>query len=180
MSAASLSNLQGLTAELGDERSEDITHHNRMMGLSSIAKAGTSIIIVPHIPNHHLVNGTIPYYRKGIQEVTAIACKRLLPGGFLIVGVQEYRFQDLQGSGRLVPLSLLVFEDIERHIKNGYASPPLRLKELVVCVPDGYQCSRSKFFNSLPVEPCILDVSPTDPYPNLPLVHVSISLRPKF
>ncbi|KAI0244201.1 hypothetical protein L0F63_007215, partial [Massospora cicadina] len=161
----------GLTAELGDERSEDVTHHDRMMKLKPHPNPNLSLIILPHIPNHQLVNKAISFYRKAVREVTVDACTRLETGGFLIVGAQEYRFQDLQGSGRLVPLSLLIFEDIERYLNQSYASPPLRLKELVICVPDGYQCKRSKILTSLPVEPCILDVKPTDPFPNLPLVH---------
>lgn len=170
----------GLTAELGDEHSEDVSHHDRMMALEAYPDGGLSLIVLPHLPNHLLVNGAISYYRKAVREVTFDACTRLERGGYLIVGVQEYRFQDLRGSGKLAPLSLHVFEDIERHLTQSYVTPPLRLKELVICVPEGYQCKRSVNLTSLPVEPCVLDINPDDPFPNLPIVHATYLIYVKL
>jgi hypothetical protein len=79
----------------------------------------------------HQING----YRRTIVEAAIEACQTLAPLGMFIVGTQDMRDPD---TGKLWPLSMLILEDIEGAVDRSI----LKLKEMVVTVPDGHSRDR--------------------------------------
>ncbi|OMJ29575.1 hypothetical protein AYI69_g919 [Smittium culicis] len=74
----------------------------------------------------------IKNYRRMIVQLLLNNYKRLMNSGQIVIGVQDIRDPI---NGELWPMGMLVCEDIENSVSNTV----LRLKELVVVVPEGYK-----------------------------------------
>jgi hypothetical protein len=135
-----------------------------MQKMKNLPNAPISLIVVPHIPNHKLDDEIIPFYRRSLVEMTLYALQTLPPSGMLIVGVQDYRATD----NTLIPLTALVYQDINDVIKG---RDHMKLKELVVCVPQGYSCDRAKEYSKIPKQHCVVGEKLGE-VGHLPIVHV--------
>ncbi|KAI9265087.1 hypothetical protein BDA99DRAFT_507676 [Phascolomyces articulosus] len=123
----------GLISELSED-STDIMHYETMMCRPPQKEENTPLrlMVIAHIPRllaHHIV-----LYRQTLVKLAAEAVEKLAPQGMLIVGTQDVRSPD----GKLWPLGMLVMEDIERSVDPG----TLKLKEMIIAVPDGYSRNR--------------------------------------
>lgn len=128
--------------------------------------APLSLRVVTHLPNHLLKPEYLPLYRETVVQIARDSITKLAVGGMLIVGTQDYR----DDSGKLWPLGMLIMEDVNRHIGEKY----LKLKEMVVTVPEGYAKDRNKAltFETYEPEVCILDVDDlTKATLNVPIIH---------
>ncbi|OMJ18158.1 hypothetical protein AYI70_g5526 [Smittium culicis] len=74
----------------------------------------------------------IKNYRRLIVQLLLNNYKRLMNSGQIVIGVQDIRDPI---NGELWPMGMLVCEDIENSVSNTV----LRLKELVVVVPEGFK-----------------------------------------
>ena len=90
------------------------------------------LMVVPHLP--YLSPHHIEPYRRTLIQLATEAIEKLAPKGMFIVGTQDIRSAD----GKLWPLGMLVLEDIERSVDVS----ELKLKEMIVAVPDGYSKDR--------------------------------------
>ncbi|ORX49517.1 hypothetical protein DM01DRAFT_1409486 [Hesseltinella vesiculosa] len=121
----------GLISELSEE-SDDVIHYDTMMSKPVIADAPLWMMVCPH---QTLKISQIKVYRESVVSMAKEACQRLSPKGLFVVGAQDIRDPD---TGKLWPLTMLVLEDIERAVDRSV----MKLKELVVAVPDGYSRDR--------------------------------------
>lgn len=128
--------------------------------------APLTVRVVTHIPHQFLKPDYIPLYRENVVQIAHDSVNKLAVGGMFIVGTQDYRDDE----GKLWPLSMLIMEDINRHIGENV----LKLKEMVVTVPEGYAKDRSKplTFDTYEPEVCILDIDEArKPEFDVPIVH---------
>lgn len=136
-------------------------HYETMMTKPSLPEAPLRLIISAHQPQllAHQVNA----YRQTLMQLAQDAIDKLAPQGMLIIGTQDIRSAD----GKLWPMGMLVLEDIERTMD----ATMLKLKEMVVAVPDGYSKDRKQesatSFTSLEKEEDIVDIVDE----HLPIVH---------
>lgn len=122
---------QGLLSELSEE-STDVMHLEAMANRPAYPNAPLRLIVVAHEPNlavHH-----INIYRQTLTRIARESVAKLETGGMLIVGTRDVRTP----AGKLWPMAMLVLEDIERAVDSSL----LKLKEMVVAVPDGYSKDR--------------------------------------
>lgn len=124
-----------------------------MMSRDPLPDAPLKLMVVHHQPQ--LLAHQIGLYRETLIQIAHEAAKKLAPQGHLILGVQDIRTEE----GKLWPLGMLVLEDIERAIP----SDILKLKEMVIAVPDGYSKVRNQ---QVPEENTI-------PEGHLPIVHAT-------
>ncbi|KAG0171140.1 hypothetical protein DFQ30_001412 [Apophysomyces sp. BC1015] len=122
----------GLISELSEE-SDDLIHHEIMMNKPPIANAPLVLMIIGH---PELQPRQIGLYRQTVVQIALEASRKLVPLGMLIIGTKDVR----DNRGKLWPLSMLVLEDIERAVE----PTTLKLKEMVVAVPDGYSKDRKR------------------------------------
>ncbi|KAI9294500.1 hypothetical protein K502DRAFT_365787 [Neoconidiobolus thromboides FSU 785] len=146
----------GLNVDINDTTNDDINHYDFMMSLPPNEKNLLGLIYISHIPNYLLASFTIPYLRKTILQIIRENYDRLDENGLFIIGIQDYRLHKKNGN-RLIPLSLLVLEDIIRNFEF-----KLKLKEFIVCVPEGWKLSPDKLENG-----------DEDFKSHLPIVHVN-------
>lgn len=106
-----------------------------MMNKPSQTDAPLSIVIMEHPEENTIKVNQIDLYRQTIVEAAVEACDSLSPLGMLIVGTQDIRDPE---SGKLWPMSMLVLEDIEDAVDRSI----LKLKEMVVTVPEGHSRDR--------------------------------------
>ncbi|OBZ81845.1 hypothetical protein A0J61_10106 [Choanephora cucurbitarum] len=124
----------GLISELSEE-SEDVIHYDNMMQMKPYKNADLVLMIANHLDN--LLPKHINEYRKSLVSLAEEALEKLAPKGMLIIGTKDIR-DPL--TGKLWPLTLLVQEDIENQI----GRDRLRLKEMVVVVPEGFSKDRKQ------------------------------------
>lgn len=105
---------------------------------------------------------SINAYRKTLVSIAREATQRLASKGMLIIGTQDIRDPV---NGKLWPMSMLVLEDIEREL----GRDEIRLKELVVTVPDGYSKDRQQKFPLEQEEEEVIDIETIDDF--VPIVH---------
>lgn len=123
-----------MISELSEE-SEDVIHYENMMNKASFPEAPLCLMIMEHQASLHV--NQIGTYRNMIVKTALEATKKLSPLGMLVIGTQDIR-DPL--TGKLYPMAMLVLEDIERAI----ARSVLKLKEMVITVPDGYSRDRKQ------------------------------------
>ncbi|KAF9137643.1 hypothetical protein BG015_002663, partial [Linnemannia schmuckeri] len=154
----------GLITDLS-ETSDDLGHQTKISKDAPCypPPAQTTLRLVAHIPCTILKTHQITAYRTAIMHLAKEALNQLPVSGIFIVGAQDVRTE----SGKLLPLGMLVMEDIIRAVGDDC----LKLKELIEAVPDGYQKDRRKITNwgEFKEEPR----SPGDGIPthHLPIVH---------
>ncbi|KAI8339815.1 hypothetical protein BD560DRAFT_412468 [Blakeslea trispora] len=124
----------GLISELSEE-SEDVIHYENMMQIKPYENGSLVLMISNHLEN--LSPKCINEYRKSLVSLAEEALVKLAPKGMLIIGVKDIRDPF---TGKLWPLTLLVQEDIEKNINRDQ----LRLKEMVVAVPEGFSKDRKQ------------------------------------
>ncbi|KAG0245144.1 hypothetical protein BGX31_007855 [Mortierella sp. GBA43] len=154
----------GLITELS-ESSDDIGHQIKISKDAPCypPPAQTVLRLVAHIPGVLLSPEQMPVYRTAIMHLAIQALENLPVTGMFIVGTQDIRAD----SGKLIPLAMLVLEDIIRVVGDDC----LKLKELIEAVPDGYQRDRRKTtcMEEYPGEICAaFEENPTT---HLPIVH---------
>lgn len=106
-----------------------------MMSKPSQDEAPLCIVVIEHPEANAIKVHQINCYRRTIVEAALEACQVLAPLGMFIVGTQDIRDPD---TGKLWPLSMLILEDIEGAVDRSV----LKLKEMVVTVPDGHSRDR--------------------------------------
>ncbi|KAI8342076.1 hypothetical protein BC941DRAFT_415299 [Chlamydoabsidia padenii] len=124
----------GLVSELGEE-SEDTIHYDNMINKPSQEEAPLCIVIMEHPEENVIKVNQIGLYRQTVVEAALKACDTLAPLGMFIVGTQDIRDPD---TGKLWPMSMLILEDIEGAVDRSI----LKLKEMVVTVPEGHSRNR--------------------------------------
>ncbi|KAG2182854.1 hypothetical protein INT44_005835 [Umbelopsis vinacea] len=156
----------GLISDLSEE-SSDFTHYEAMIRKAALPyPAPLTVRVVTHIPHHFLKRDYIPLYRENVVQVAQDSVTKLAVGGMFIVGTQDYRDDE----GKLWPMSMLIMEDINRHIGENI----LKLKEMVVTVPEGHSKDRSKpmSFDTYEPEVCLLDIDEAQKHEiEVPIVH---------
>lgn len=116
------------------EESDDVVHYETMMTKAGMPQNRLGLIVVNHLPC--LSPSQIGHYRETLVSIACEATQRLAPQGMLVIGTRDVR----SCNGKLWPMSLLVLEDIERAVDRQV----MKLKEMVVAVPDGYSKTRNK------------------------------------
>ncbi|KAI9027869.1 hypothetical protein DFJ74DRAFT_505989 [Hyaloraphidium curvatum] len=138
--------------------------------------AKLDLILVPPLafgPEAILPAGDwIQAYRGVVSDAARSAVSRLKDGGFLIVGVRDVRVDRTvcptmdelrsapEGRGepaaaepgtrtRLIPLTMLVLEDIKRSCAQTTKPESLRLRELTVCVPANHSKKKTADIDGL-------------------------------
>ncbi|KAI8872046.1 hypothetical protein GQ42DRAFT_177452 [Ramicandelaber brevisporus] len=166
----------GFASELG-KHENDIKYYDRLMNEPVISSAALplSLVVIPHLSwSSWSTEMDVAAYQHAIVSIVSTAFVQLAPSGLLIVGTQDIR----QSSSKLWPMGMLVREDIN----NAIPSSRLRLKELVIAVPDGYQKNRNMAIDLAAFthvnEPCILtDPEHCQPFP---IVHTYYLIFMKF
>ncbi|KAL0083611.1 hypothetical protein J3Q64DRAFT_1138071 [Phycomyces blakesleeanus] len=123
----------GLISEMSED-SDDVIHYESMMSKKPLENAPLVLVMVGHQP---IEPRQIGLYRETIVQIALEAVKKLAPLGMLIIGTKDIRQKD---NGKLWPMSMLVLEDIERAIDRSV----LKLKEMVVTVPEGHSKDRQQ------------------------------------
>lgn len=146
------------------EESEDIVHHDLMFSKEVYPDGDLVLMVTGHIPNlqPHKINS----YRSSLIQLARDATVKLTTKGFLIIGTQDIRDPI---SGKLWPMTMLVLEDIEREVGRDV----IKLKEMVVAVPEGYSKDRKKVFTPEELnqdEEEIIDIETIED-DHLPIVH---------
>jgi len=117
------------------------------------------LIVIP--PIEKLDGKDISSYRQSIKSLVPYLYAKLCPSGLLAIGCTDIR----EENGKLWPLSMIILEDIQKLIPDNQ----LKLKELLIAVPEGYSKNPKNpdlFVNY--EENCILD----NELPQLPIVHI--------
>lgn len=107
-----------------------------MMKKLPYANAGLALMVTSHMENILPIN--ISVYRQALLRLATEAAIKLAHKGMLIIGTQDIRDPI---TGKLWPMTMLVLEDIEAELGRDI----LRLKEMVVTVPEGYSKLRKDF-----------------------------------
>ncbi|KAF9206510.1 hypothetical protein BGZ49_002327 [Haplosporangium sp. Z 27] len=155
----------GLITELS-ETSDDIGHQIKIAKDTPCypPPAPTALRMIAHIPNSVLKSHQVSAYRTAIMHLAIEALEKLPIMGVFVVGTQDIRRPD---DGKLIPLSMLVLEDIIRVV----GDDRLRLKELIEAVPDGYQKDRRKVTCQAEFEEEICTPGDQPITKHLPIVH---------
>ncbi|KAG0013046.1 hypothetical protein BGZ80_011319 [Entomortierella chlamydospora] len=155
----------GLITELS-ETSDDIGHQIKIAKDTPCypPPAPTALRMIAHIPNSVLKSHQVPAYRMAIMHLAIEALEKLPVTGVFVVGTQDIRRPD---DGKLIPLSMLVLEDIVRVV----GEDCLKLKELIEAVPDGYQKDRRKVTCQAEYEEEICTPADQSITKHLPIVH---------
>jgi hypothetical protein len=170
---------------LGDD-ANDVPHLEKLLYGSPPIEAGNvplSIVILPHIEDtnpklpHFTSFDQLATYRRGVVRTAQQAYNDLCISGFFIVGVKDVRIPHTFMDGDTVdewtteqllyPLGMLVLEDMNRVFR----TDQLKLKELVVTVPNGY--SRDPYKWDKNYQEIHINELPEDSSQRyLPIVHV--------
>ncbi|KAI7898479.1 uncharacterized protein BX663DRAFT_555836 [Cokeromyces recurvatus] len=151
----------GLISELSEE-SEDVIHCDTMMNKAPYNGGDLVLMVTGHI--EPILPGQINCYRKSIVSLANEAIDKLATKGMLIIGTQDIRDPI---TGKLWPLTMLVLEDIERAL----GCNVIKLKEMVVTVPDGYSKDRKTEYEPVQEqEEDFIDIE-TIEHDHLPIVH---------
>jgi len=152
----------GLISDLSED-SDDVAHYEKLISNESLPPPTlTALIVVPHIRASALETCEIFEYRATIMNIARDAHEKLPPSGIFIVGAQDVRTSD----GKLWPLTMLLLEDINRAV----GEDKMRLKELVIAVPEGYAKDRRKItsYEEYTEERYVSD---GQKFEHLPIVH---------
>lgn len=117
----------------------------------------------------------IEEYRRSIVNFAKESVMKLAEKGMFIVGTQDIRDPY---TGKLWPLTMLVLEDIEREL----GRDKIKLKEMVVTVPEGYSKDRKKDFHSIEEEEKEddpIDIETVN-HEYVPIVHAIYLIFQKF
>lgn len=131
------------------------------------------LMITSHISDLPL--SKIEDYRRCIVCLARESTEKLAPKGMFIVGTQDIRDPY---TGKLYPMTMLVLEDIEREVGRDI----IKLKEMVVTVPDGYSKDRKmdiQTINEEDVEESFIDIE-TVSHEYVPIVHAIYLIFQKF
>lgn len=144
------------------EQTDDSAHLRKLNSLEPLPDPAPLALVVMSQPESLTVQ-EITEFRHGILKVTKSAYEQLCPSGVYALCIRDIR--DPQ-TGNLWPLGLLIMEDIT----NFMSESCLKLKELIVGVPEGYarNPNDTKSFSGYR-EKCILD----EAVESLPIVHVT-------
>lgn len=162
----------GLISELSEE-SEDVIHYETMMSKDCYENGDLVLMITSHISDLPL--SKIEDYRRCIVCLARESTEKLAPKGMFIVGTQDIRDPY---TGKLYPMTMLVLEDIEREVGRDI----IKLKEMVVTVPDGYSKDRKmdiQTINEEDVEESFIDIE-TVSHEYVPIVHAIYLIFQKF
>lgn len=124
---------QGLISELSEE-SDDVIHYETMMIKEQYQDGELVLMITGH--QSDLKPSKVNEYRHTVVQLAMEATTKLASKGMFIVSTQDIR--DAY-TGKLWPMTMLVLEDIERQVGRDI----IKLKEMVVTVPDGYSKDRN-------------------------------------
>jgi hypothetical protein len=123
-----------------------------------------------------LLPNRINDYRQTIVQLAKEATVKLASKGMFIVGTQDIRGSY---SGKLWPMTMLVLEDIEREVGRDI----IKLKEMVVTVPDGYSKDRKREFQGEEIiseeDEDIIDIETVN-HEYVPIVHAIYLVFQKF
>lgn len=122
-----------------------------------------------------LLPDKINCYRQTIVDLAVEATSRLAPKGMFIVGTQDMRDPY---TGKLWPMTMLVLEDIERVVGRDV----IKLKEMVVTVPEGYSKDRKRAFEEVVEEEHeedLIDIETVN-HDYVPIVHAIYLIFQKF
>lgn len=113
-------------------------------------------------------------YRQTIVNLAMEAMSKLAPKGMFIVGTQDIRDSY---TGKLWPMTMLVLEDIEKEV----GRDTIKLKEMVVTVPDGYSKDRKRDFVEVEEEgeEDVIDIETVN-HDYVPIVHAVYLIFQKF
>lgn len=113
-------------------------------------------------------------YRRTIVNLAMEAMSNLAPKGMFIVGTQDIRDSY---TGKLWPMTMLVLEDIEKEV----GRDTIKLKEMVVTVPDGYSKDRKRDFVEVEEEgeEDVIDIETVN-HDYVPIVHAVYLIFQKF
>lgn len=113
-------------------------------------------------------------YRRTIVNLAMEAMSKLAPKGMFIVGTQDIRDSY---TGKLWPMTMLVLEDIEKEV----GRDTIKLKEMVVTVPDGYSKDRKRDFVEVEEEgeEDVIDIETVN-HDYVPIVHAVYLIFQKF
>ncbi|KAI9470552.1 MAG: hypothetical protein EXX96DRAFT_491184 [Benjaminiella poitrasii] len=151
----------GLISELSEE-SEDVIHHDTMISKEPYNEGKLMLMVTGHVET--LQPNQINEYRKTLVSLANEATVKLATKGMLIIGTKDVRDPI---TGKLWPLTMLVLEDIERVLGRDI----IRLKEMVVTVPDGYSKDRKNEYELVEEqEEDFIDIE-TIEHDHLPIVH---------
>ncbi|KAI8090612.1 hypothetical protein BDF21DRAFT_460039 [Thamnidium elegans] len=161
----------GLISELSEE-SDDVIHYETMMNKEYFEDGGLVLMITGH--RNDLLPDKINYYRQTIVDLAIEATLTLAPKGMFIVGTQDIRDPY---TGKLWPMTMLVLEDIERVVGRDV----IKLKEMVVTVPDGYSKDRKRAFEEVVIEEEeeVIDIETVN-HDYVPIVHAVYLIFQKF
>jgi hypothetical protein len=146
------------------EESDDVVHYDIMMNKAPHTGAGLALMVTGHIEG--ILPKNISVYRQALLRLATEAALKLARKGMLIIGTQDIRDPT---TGKLWPMTMLVLEDIEAELGRDI----LRLKEMVVTVPEGYSKNRKDFQPTESVqqeEEEIIDIETID-HGHVPIVH---------
>lgn len=124
-----------------------------------------------------LLPDKINSYRQTIVKLAKEATSKLAPKGMFIVGTQDIRDSY---TGKLWPMTMLILEDIENEV----GRDTIKLKEMVVTVPDGYSKDRKRDFVEVEVEQeeeeeDVIDIETVN-HDYVPIVHAVYLIFQKF
>ncbi|KAI9256415.1 hypothetical protein EDC94DRAFT_523179 [Helicostylum pulchrum] len=161
----------GLISELSEE-SDDVIHYEAMMNKEHYEDGDLVLMITGH--RNDLLPDKINCYRQTIVDLAIEATLTLAPKGMFIVGTQDIRDPY---TGKLWPMTMLVLEDIERVVGRDV----IKLKEMVVTVPDGYSKDRKRAFEEVVIEEeeDVIDIETVN-HDYVPIVHAVYLIFQKF
>ncbi|KAI7896252.1 uncharacterized protein EV154DRAFT_411870 [Mucor mucedo] len=163
----------GLISELSEE-SDDVIHYETMMNKAVYEGGDLVLMITCH--RSDLLPDKINSYRRSIVNLAIEATSKLAPKGMFIVGTQDIRDSY---TGKLWPMTMLILEDIEKEVGRN----TIKLKEMVVTVPDGYSKDRKRDFVEVEMveeeEEDVIDIETVN-HDYVPIVHAVYLIFQKF
>lgn len=121
-----------------------------------------------------LLPNKINSYRQTIVNLAVEATAKLAAKGMFIVGTQDIRDSY---TGKLWPMTMLILEDIENQV----GRDTIKLKEMVVTVPDGYSKDRKRDYLEVveEEEEDVIDIETVN-HDYVPIVHAVYLIFQKF
>ncbi|KAI9592419.1 hypothetical protein BDF19DRAFT_416323 [Syncephalis fuscata] len=154
-----------------ERRKKQIVENNQMLMSLGLLR------IWVMMPMMYLIWRNYSAYRCRIVQAAQQAYADLCVSGFFIVGLKDVRIPHVSSNSNstdpqeqlLYPLGMLVLEDMNR----AFRTDQLKLKELVVTVPNGYSRDPYKWDKNYQ-EIHINDLPEDSPQRYLPIVHVRL------
>jgi hypothetical protein len=127
--------VKGLISDLKEKGQEDAEYAEALFSGPMISDIGEiSMFVIPHLDFEDTAcfktDSWLSTYRNFVLKMAEIAEKKMMVGGIFAVGVKDVRVSIDQKKLRLIPLSVLVCQDLNERSK-------LRMKEYVGCVRGG-------------------------------------------